>query len=147
MLGLHVTYKGGPQALGDVMSGQVAMYFAGLPVALPLVKAGRVRAMGVTGAKRAAVLPEVPTIAEAGVAGYEHILWSMLLVPAATPRDNLARLNREAVKALGAADVRERYAGMGVEPAGSTPEQADAYLRSETGKYAKVVKAIGLRIE
>jgi len=107
----------------------------------------RVRAMGVTGAKRAAVLPEVPPIAEAGVAGYEHILWSMLFVPAATPRDNLARLNREAVKALGAADVRERYAGMGVEPAGSTPEQADAYLKSETGKYAKVVKAIGLRIE
>jgi tripartite-type tricarboxylate transporter receptor subunit TctC len=144
---VHVTYKGGPQALGDVMSGQIAMYFAGVPVALPFVKAGRVRAMGVTGAKRSAVLPEVPTIAEAGVAGYEHILWGMLLVPAATPKDVVARLNREAVKALEAADVRERYAGMGVEPAGSTPEQAGAYLKSETEKYAKVVKAIGLRIE
>ncbi len=144
---VHVAYKGGPQALGDVISGQVAMYFAGLPVALPFVKSGKVRAMGVTGGKRSMVLPEVPTIAEAGVAGYEHILWGMLLVPAATPRDIVARLNREAVKALGAADVRERYAAMGVEAAGSTPEQAGAYLKSETEKYAKVVKAIGLRIE
>lgn len=144
---VHVTYKGGPQALGDVMTGQIAMYFAGVPVALPLVKAGRVRPMGVTGAKRTAVLPEVPTIAEAGVAGYEHILWGMLLVPAATSKDIVVRLSREAVKALDAADVRERYAGMGVEPAPSTPERAGAYLKSETDKYAKVVKAIGLRIE
>ena len=144
---VHVTYKGGPQAMGDVISGQIAMYFAGVPVALPFVTSGRVRAMGVTGAKRAAVLPEVPTIAEAGVPGYEHILWGMLLVPAATPKDVVARLNREAVKALEAADVRERYAAMGVEAAGSTPEQAGAYLKSETEKYAKVVKAIGLRIE
>jgi tripartite-type tricarboxylate transporter receptor subunit TctC len=144
---VHVTYKGGPLALNDLLTGQIAMYFAGVPVALPFVKAGRVRALGVTGARRAAVLPEVPTIAEAGVPGYEHILWGMLLVPAATPKDVVARLNREAVKTLEAADVRERYAGMGVEPAPSTPERAAAYLKSETEKYAKVVKAIGLRIE
>jgi tripartite-type tricarboxylate transporter receptor subunit TctC len=144
---VHITYKGGQQALGDVMSGQVAMYFAGLPVALPQVKAGRVRAVGVTGAQRAGALPEVPTIAEGGVAGYEHILWGMLVVPAATPKEVVARLNREAVKALSAPDVRERYAAMGVEPTGSTPEQAAAYLKSEIDKYAKVVKAIGLRIE
>jgi tripartite-type tricarboxylate transporter receptor subunit TctC len=93
------------------------------------------------------VAPEVPTTAEAGVAGYEHILWSMLVVPAATPRDIVTRLNRDAVKALEAPDVRERYAGMGVEPVGSTPERAAAYLRSETEKYARVVKAIGPRIE
>jgi tripartite-type tricarboxylate transporter receptor subunit TctC len=144
---VHVTYKGGPLAINDLLTGQIAMYFAGVPVALPFVKAGRIRALAVTGAKRAGVLPEVPTVAEAGVAGYEHVLWGMLLVPAATPRDVVARLNREAVKALEAADVRERYAGMGVEPAPSTPERAVAYLRSETEKYAKVVKAIGLRIE
>jgi tripartite-type tricarboxylate transporter receptor subunit TctC len=144
---VHVTYKGGPQALGDVTTGQVAMYFAGLPSALSFVKAGRVRPLGLTGAKRTPVLPEVPTIAEAGVPGYEHILWSMLLVPAATPKDIVARLNQETAKALGSADVRERYAGMGVDPAPSTPEQAASYLKSETAKYAKVVKAIGLRIE
>jgi tripartite-type tricarboxylate transporter receptor subunit TctC len=144
---VHVTYKGGPLVLNDLLTGQIAMYFAGVPVALPFVKAGRVRALGVTGATRAAVLPEVPTIAEAGVPGYEHILWGMLLVPAATPKDIVARLNREAVKTLEAADVRERYAGMGVEPAPSTPERAAAYLKSETEKYAKVVTAIGLRID
>jgi len=144
---VHITYKGGPLALNDLLTGQIAMYFAGVPVALPFVKAGRLRALGVTGAKRAAVLPDVPTVAEAGVAGYEHILWSMLVVPAATPRDVVAKLNREAVRALEAAEVRERYAGMGVDPVGTTQEQASAYLKSETAKYAKVVKAIGLRIE
>jgi len=144
---VHITYKGGPQALNDVISGQVALYFPGAPSGLPMIKAERVRALGVTGAKRAAVLPDVPTIAEAGVTGYEHVLWAMLLVPAATPKEVLARLNREAVKALESADVRERYAGMGVEPVATTPEQAGAYLKNETAKYAKVVKAIGLRIE
>ncbi|HYC47244.1 MAG TPA: tripartite tricarboxylate transporter substrate binding protein [Burkholderiales bacterium] len=144
---VHITYKGGPQAIGDVATGEVAMYFAGLPVSIPFVKNGRVRALGVTGAKRARVLPDVPTIAEAGVAGYEHILWGMLVVPSATPREVIARLNDGVVKALNAPDIRERYAGMGVEPAPSTPEQAAGYLRSETEKYAKVVKAIGLRLE
>jgi len=144
---VHVTYKGGPMALNDLLTGQIAMYFAGVPVALPFVKAGRIRALGVTGVKRAPVLPDVPTVAEAGVAGYEHILWSMLVVPVATPRDVVAKLNREAVRALEAAEVRERYAGMGVDPVGTTQEQASAYLKSETAKYAKVVKAIGLRIE
>jgi len=144
---VHVTYKGGPLALNDLLTGQIAIYFAGVPVALPFVKAGRIRALGVTGVKRAPVLSDIPTVAEAGVAGYEHILWSMLVVPAATPRDVVAKLNREAVRALEAAEVRERYAGMGVDPVGTTQEQASAYLKSETAKYAKVVKAIGLRIE
>ena len=144
---VHIAYKGGPQALNDVVAGQVALYFPGAPSGLPFVKAGRVRALGVTGAKRAPVLPDVPTIAESGVAGYEHVLWGMLLVPAATPKDIVARLNREAVRALESAEVRERFANMGVDPASTTPEQAAAYLKSETAKYARVVKAIGLRIE
>jgi tripartite-type tricarboxylate transporter receptor subunit TctC len=125
----------------------VAVYFPGAPSGLPMVKAGRVRALGVTDSKRAAVLPDVPTIAEAGVPGYEHVLWGMLLAPAATPKDVVARLNREAVKALESAELKDRFAGMGVEAVSSTPEQTLAYLKSETAKYAKVVKAIGLRIE
>lgn len=100
-----------------------------------------------SGAKRAPATPDVPTIAEAGVPGYEHVLWSMLVVPAATPKEIVDRLNREVVKTLGASDVRERFAGMGVEPTGSTPGEARAYLASETEKYSKVVKAIGLKIE
>jgi tripartite-type tricarboxylate transporter receptor subunit TctC len=144
---VHVAYKGGPQAVGDVVTGQVSMYFAGLPVAIPFIRNGRVRALGVTGAKRSSVFPDVPTIAEAGVPGYEHVLWGMLLVPAAAPKDVVAKLNQEAVKSLNSADVRERYTHMGVDAVPTTPEAAAAYLKSETEKYAKVVKAIGLRLE
>jgi tripartite-type tricarboxylate transporter receptor subunit TctC len=144
---VHVPHKGGPQAAADVISGQVMMYFAGVPVGLPLAKAGKVKAMAVTSAKRAAVAPDVPTLAEAGVTGYEHTLWGMLLVPSATPKDVVARLNRETVKALESAELRERYATMGVEPVGTPSEQASAYLKSEIAKYAKVVKAIGLKMD
>ena len=144
---VHVTYKGGPQAAGDVLTGQIALYFSGMPVGLPLAKAGRLRALAVTTARRSNAAPDIPTMAESGVAGYEHSLWAMLIVPAATPKDIIARLHREAARAVESGDVRERLAGMGVDAVGTTPEQADAYLKSEIAKYAKVVKAIGLRIE
>jgi tripartite-type tricarboxylate transporter receptor subunit TctC len=144
---LHVPYKGGPIAMGDVLTGQVAIYFAGVPVALPFIQAGRVRALAVTSSKRSGAVPDVPTMNEAGVKGYEHMLWQMFLVPAATPKEIVARLHRETARALEAKDVRDRLAGMGVDIVGSTPEQAGAYLKSEIAKYAKVVKAIGLRLE
>jgi|SRR5688572_18190553 tripartite-type tricarboxylate transporter receptor subunit TctC len=144
---VHITYKGGPQAAGDVLTGQIALYFSGMPVGLPLAKAGKLRALAVTTAKRSNAAPDVPTMAEAGVTGYEHSLWAMLMVPAATTKEVIARLHREAARAVESADVRERLAGMGVDTVGTTPEQAGAYLRSEIDKYAKVVKAIGLRIE
>jgi len=144
---VHITYKGGPFAMTDVVTGQVALYFAGMPVALPLVKAGRARALAVTTAARSKAAPDVPTMAEAGIAGYEHSLWGMFMVPAATPKDVVARLHRETVRALEAGDVRDRLAGMGVDAVGTTPEQASAYLKSEIAKYAKVVKAIGLKLE
>ena len=144
---VHITYKGGPFAMTDVVTGQVALYFAGMPVALPLVKAGRARALAVTTATRSRAAPDVLTMAEAGIAGYEHSLWGMFMVPAATPKDVVARLHRETVRALEAGDVRDRLAGMGVDAVGTTPEQASAYLKSEIAKYAKVVKAIGLKLE
>ena len=144
---VHVPYKGGPIAMGDVVTGQVAIYFAGVPVALPFIQAGRVRALAVTSSKRSGAVPDVPTMNEAGVKGYEHMLWQMFLVPAATPKEIVARLHRETDRALQSADVRDRLAKMGVDIIGSTPEQAGAYLKSEIAKYAKVVKAIGLRLE
>jgi tripartite-type tricarboxylate transporter receptor subunit TctC len=144
---VHVTYKGGPIAMGDVMTGQVALYFAGVPVALPFVKAGRTRALAVTSGKRSIAAPDVPTMDEAGVKGYEHLLWQMFMVPAATPKEVVARLYRETARALESVEVRARLEGMGVDAVGSTPEQAGAYLKSEIAKYAKVVKAIGLRLE
>ena len=144
---VHVTYKGGPQAAGDVLTGQVAIYFSGMPVGMPLAKAGRLRALAVTTAKRSNAAPDIPTMAESGVVGYEHSLWGMLMVPAATSKDIVARLHREAARAVESADVRDRLANMGVDAVGTTPEQAGAYLKSEIAKYAKVVKAIGLKIE
>lgn len=144
---VHVTYKGGPIAMADVLTGQVALYFAGVPVALPFVNTGRVRALAVTSAKRSSAAPDVPTMNEAGVKGYEHMLWQMFLVPAATPKEIVARLHRETDRALQSPEVRDRLAKMGVDIVGSTPEEAAAYLKSETAKYAKVVKAIGLRLE
>ena len=144
---VHVTYKGGPFAMTDVVTGQVAIYFAGMPVAMPFVKAGRARAIAVTTSKRSNAAPDVPTMAEAGLAGYEHSLWGMFMVPAATPKDVVARLHRETARALESADVRDRLAGMGVDTVGTTPEEASVYLKSEIAKYAKVVKAIGLRLE
>jgi len=144
---VHVTYKGGPFAMTDVVTGQVALYFAGMPVALPLVNAGRARALAVTTATRSKAAPDVPTMAEAGIAGYEHSLWGMFMVPAATPKDIVARLHRETARALESGEVRERLAGMGVDAVGTTPEQAGAYLKSEIAKYAKVVRAIGLKLE
>jgi tripartite-type tricarboxylate transporter receptor subunit TctC len=144
---VHVTYKGGPQAAGDVLTGQVALYFSGMPVGMPLAKAGKLRALAVTNAQRSPAAPDIPTMDEAGIKGYEHSLWAMLMVPAATPKDIVARLHREAARAVESADVRDRLANMGVEVVGTTPDQAGAYLKSEIAKYAKVVKAIGLRIE
>jgi tripartite-type tricarboxylate transporter receptor subunit TctC len=144
---VHVTYKGGPQAAGDMLTGQIALYFAGMPVGLPLAKAGRLRAIAVTTARRSNAAPDIPTMAESGVAGYEHSLWAMLMVPAATPKEIVARLHREAARAVDAHDVRDRLATMGVDAVGTTPEEASAYLKSEIAKYAKVVKAIGLKLE
>ena len=144
---LHVAYKGGGQATVDVISGQMAAYFSGMAGALPHMRTGRVRALAVTSGKRSAITPEVPTMAEAGVPGYEHLLWNAVLVPAATPRDIIKRLDAELVKVVASADLRDRFAALGVEPSSKTAEQMAAYLKSEIDKYGKIVRAIGLKIE
>ncbi len=143
----HVAYKGGGQATVDVISGQMSAYFAGMPVALPHVRSGRVRALAVTTGKRSAIAPELPTMVEAGVPGYEHVLWNAVLVPAATPKEAIARLDAELVKAVNQPEVRERLMAVGVEPQSRTAEQMTAYLKSEIDKYGKIVRAIGLKID
>lgn len=143
----HVAYKGGGQATVDVISGQMAAYFSGMAGGLPHVRAGKVRALAVTGGKRSAIAPEIPTMAEAGVPGYEHLLWNAVLVPAATPREVIRRLDAELAKAVSAPDIRERFAALGVEPASRNAEQMAAYLKSEIEKYGKIVRAIGLKID
>jgi tripartite-type tricarboxylate transporter receptor subunit TctC len=144
---VHVPYKGGGQATVDVISGQVAAYFSGMAGGLPHVRTGKVRALAVTTGRRSPIAPDIPTMAEAGVPGYEHVLWNAIFVPAATPKDIIARLDAELVKAVNVPEVRERLAALGVEPYSRTSGEMAIYLRSEIDKYGKIVRAIGLKID
>ena len=144
---LHVPYKGTSLALTELMGGQITLYFSSIPPAVSLIKAGRLKALGVTSAKRAAALPEVPAIAQAGVSGYEAVNWYGLAYPAGTPREIVARLHADTVRILKLPDVRERLASDGGEAVGNTPEQFAALIKSEAVKWAKVVKESGARID
>jgi tripartite-type tricarboxylate transporter receptor subunit TctC len=144
---VHVPYKGGGQATIDVITGQMAAYFGGMAAALPQARAGKVRALAVTTPRRSPIAPDIPTMIEAGVPGYEHVLWNAVFVPAATPKDVIAKLDSELAKAVNTAEVRERFAAIGVEPHSRSAEEMARYLKSEVEKYGKIVKAIGLKIE
>ena len=137
---VHIPYKGSGQGVIDVLAGQVTVMAPSILTALNYTKAGRLRAMGVTGAKRAAGAPDVPTIAEAGVPGYEATQWFGVLAPAKTSTDIVNRLHKEVVAAVNSADVKERLVADGADPVGSSPAEFQAYIRSETEKWAKVVK-------
>jgi tripartite-type tricarboxylate transporter receptor subunit TctC len=144
---VHVPYKGGPQAITDVIAGEVAMYFAAMPVGLPLYKAGKVKALAVSSAQRLAFLPELPTVAQSGLPGFEHTLWSALLVPAGTPREIVMRLNADIARAANTPELRERLNTLGAEVVVTSPEQFSAFLKSETEKYGRVVRALGLKAD
>lgn len=144
---VHVPYKGGGQATVDVISGQMAAYFSGMAGGLPHVRAGKVRGLAVTTAQRSQIAPDIPTMIEAGVPGYEHVLWNAVFAPAATPKEVVARLDAELVKTVSAPDLRERFAALGVEPNSRTSAQMAAYLKTEIDKYGKIVREIGLKID
>src|SRR3954471_7948347 len=144
---VHVPYKGGGQASVDVIGGQMAAYFSGMAAGLPLARGGKVKGLAVTTAQRSQIAPDIPTMIEAGVPGYEHVLWNAVLAPAGTPKAVIARLDAELAKAVTAPKLRERFATLGVEPASKNSEQMAAYLKAEVDKYAKIVRAIGLKIE
>ncbi|MDB6165053.1 MAG: hypothetical protein JWQ83_193 [Lacunisphaera sp.] len=144
---VNVSYKGTGQALTDVIGGQVQMMFPTALVAVTQVRAGKLRAIGVTSVKRAAVLPDVPTIAESGLPGFEAVSWHGVLAPANTPKPIVARLHGEIVKALNQPDSKERLNAQGLDVIGSTPEEFAAYIKSERAKYDKVIKAAGIRAE
>jgi tripartite-type tricarboxylate transporter receptor subunit TctC len=144
---VHVPYKGGAQAAQDTVTGQVSMYFSGILVGLPLAKTGKVRALAVATAKRSPLAPDIPTIAEAGLPGYEMTLWNAIFAPAATPKEIVSRLNAEIVKALQSADVRQRLTELGAAPGGGTPEDLGVYFKGEVEKFGKIVRALGLKIE
>jgi tripartite-type tricarboxylate transporter receptor subunit TctC len=144
---LHVPYKGVGQAVGDLLGGQVQMMIAPAQAVVPQVKSGRLRALAVSGARRLSTLPELPTIAEAGVPGYESVGWFGLMVPAGTAADVVARLNREVNRILMLPDVRERLLELGADPASTTPAQFGDFIRRENAKWAKFVQEQGIVIE
>jgi tripartite-type tricarboxylate transporter receptor subunit TctC len=144
---VHVPYKGGGPALTDLLAGQVGLYFSGISSALPFVKEGKLRGIAVTSAKRTAVVPDMPTIAESGLPGYEVGNWYAVLAPAATPPAIVTRLSAEINTALKAAEVRKRFLELAADPLGSTPAELAAYIRSEIVKWAKVIKMAGIKPE
>lgn len=143
---VHVPYKGGSPALTAILSGEMSLTYENSLIIVPHIKSGKVRALGVTSAKRSKLLPEVPSIAET-LPGYGASGWYGLLAPAGTPKDVLARLNTEAVRALRAPEVAEKLSSQGAEPAPGSPEEFTAFIRGEIDKWAKVVKAANMKPE
>ncbi len=144
---VHIPYKGGGQAVVDVMAGQVQLYFSSMLGALPHVKSGKLRALGVTSAKRSRATPDLPTIAESGFPGYEAVNWLGLLAPARTPAAIIARLNGEIVKIFSQPDVEERLAAQGGEAQTNTPAQFAEHIQSEIRKWSRVIKVSGMQSE
>jgi tripartite-type tricarboxylate transporter receptor subunit TctC len=141
----HIPYKSSAPSMTDVMSGQIQVLFNNMIATVPHVKSNRVRALATTGAARSPALPELPTIAESGLKGYENSSWSAVAAPAGTPRPILDRLSREFTEILKLPDIQQKHADVGAEIVASTPEQFHAYLKSEVAKFGKLVKAAGIK--
>ena len=144
---VHVPYKGAGPAMQDLIGGQIQLMFDNLASSLGQIRAGKVRALAVTTAKRTSLAPELPTIAESGLPGFDISTWFGVLAPGGTPPAVVARLHDEFAKALAAPDVREKMLNLGAEPVGNTPAQFAAYIRSEARKYARLVKASGAKVD
>lgn len=144
---VHVPYKGGGPAAVALLAGEVSLSFGSVTTVLPQVRANRLKALAVTGAKRSSMVPELPTIAEAGVPGYALNSWYGVLAPARTPRQIVAKLSTEIVRILNLADVRAKLLQEGVDPEGTTPQEFSAFIRGEVEKWPRLVKAAGARID
>jgi tripartite-type tricarboxylate transporter receptor subunit TctC len=143
----HVPYKGNAPALVDLLGGQVTMMFDTVNTAMPHVKTGKLKLLATTTARRSSMAPDVPTMIESGLPGFEVSAWYAVLAPAKTPREVIARLNAEINKALADPEMKARFAAQGVEFVGGTPEQADAFVRSESARWGKVIKATGMKAD
>jgi len=143
---VHVPYKGTAPALTAMLAGEIHVQLIGIASALPHIKGGRMRALGVSGSKRSSVVPEVPTVAEAGVAGYDFDVWYGMLFPAGTPRPLVQKVNQEINRALKSPALMQRFGALGLEPAGNTPEEFTKLIQSEVAKWRKVVKAANIRL-
>jgi tripartite-type tricarboxylate transporter receptor subunit TctC len=143
----HVPYKGSAPALADLLGGQVQLMFDNLPSALPQIRSGKLRALAVTSAARAPALPDVPTVAESGLPGFEASSWFGLLAPAGTPQDVVSKVNAELAKWIATAEAREKLLAQGANAAGGTPDDFAKHIEAETAKWAKVVKASGAKVD
>lgn len=144
---VHVPYKGGGPAIVDLVAGHIEIFVAIISTAVPQVKAGKARALAVTGTKRAAALPDVPTVAEAALKGYESTNWYGYVAPSATPRPIMERLHKATVTVLEMADVKQALLDQGIEAAPTSPEEFAAYIKSETGKWTQVIRASGMKVD
>ncbi|HET7158648.1 MAG TPA: tripartite tricarboxylate transporter substrate-binding protein [Burkholderiales bacterium] len=144
---VHVAYKGTTPALTDLMAGQVSIMAGNIPQLLPLVRAGRLRALGVTSLQRAAAATEIPTVAESGLPHFESLQWYGLFAPAHTPRDIIERLNKDTIALLRVVQTRDRLAADGADVVGNTPEAFSAFYQEELKKWARVVKDAGIKPE
>jgi tripartite-type tricarboxylate transporter receptor subunit TctC len=141
----HIPYKGRAAAIPDLLGGRITMIFDNMPSALPLVKSGELRALGVTSATRSAAAPQIPTLAESGLPGFEATSWFALFAPAGLPRDVQMKINAETARVLAMPDVKEKLATLGLDPSPGTPEQLATLVQSEMTKWAKVVKESGAK--
>ena len=144
---VHVPYKGGPPAATDLIAGQIALLFFNTPAALPYVKSGKLRALGVSTAKRSPLLPDVPTIAEGGVAGFDTDVWFGLVAPAGTPADSVTKTQRDIARVVAMPDVRKQLLDIGAEPVANTPEEFAARIKKESALWARVIQNAKIRFE
>jgi tripartite-type tricarboxylate transporter receptor subunit TctC len=143
----HIPYRGSPAAMTALLSGEVALMYSAVPLALPHIRNGRLRALGVTTAKRSATMPELPTIAEAGLKGYEATQWYALFARAGTPREIVNKINSDVVKILGIPEIRAKLASEGTDPVTTTPEELAALIKTEIPQWAPIVKTSGARAD
>ncbi len=144
---LHIPYKGAPPAITDLIAGSANLMFNSIPPVIQYIKAGRLRLLGVSSAKRSSQLPDVPTISEAGVSGYEVTTWFAMLAPAGTPRPIVTRLNETVAKVVRTPELKAQFEGLGYEVGGGSAQDFAAHLRAELEKYARVVKASGAKVD
>jgi tripartite-type tricarboxylate transporter receptor subunit TctC len=144
---VHIPYKGGGPAIIELLAGHHVLYFGNVPSIIQHVRAGKLRPLAVTGAKRSVAVPDIPTVAESGIPGFQVTTWYGVSAPAKTPRAIVDKLNSEMVRALNSTDLRTRLTNDGADPVGNTPEQYTAFVENEIAKWAKVIKAAGIKSE
>ena len=144
---VHVPYKGAPQAVSDFVAGHMNMMFNSIAPIVGHIKAGRLRVLGIASAQRSRQLPDVPTISEAGLPGFEAVNWFGMFAPAKTPQRIIARLNEAVVKVVHTPEIQAQFLGLGADPIGSSAAEFAAFVRKDTEKYAKIVKIAGARVD